>query len=400
MKKVLFFAAGAVLALAACDNVGSLTKNGMKAYEEGKYEEAIKDFNKAIEKDPQKSAEAARMLGIIYSDTVAGVKNDKQALEYFTKAAELGDSIAMYQVAYASDNGIGTLQDQDKAVKYYTMSADAGYPQAQAVAGWLYMRGYKGATKDEKKGAEYAKAASEAGNADGMAYLGFAYEQGLGGVEKNETKAAELYSQSAEAGSPDGKALLGKAYAFGELGLIPNVTKAEELIKSSIAAGSSLGMRYMGHLYSNNKIISNDGNGNSLNAINWYRKAAEAGNVDAMRNLAYNLADLYTWDKEKQAESVQWYQRAANQGDAASMCNLGWMYENGKGVTKSMEKAFEWYTKSAEAGDEVGQCNLANFYEYGKGTPVNKAKAIEWYKKAAEQGDEDAKRKLKSLGVK
>lgn len=398
MKRFILAIIAIAAIFVACDNVGSLTKKGVEAYNEGNYEKAIEYFNKAIEKDSQMAGEANRMLGIIYADTVAGVQDSKKAFDYFTTATELGDSVGIYMLAKAYDNGEGTVQNLEKAGQYYIQAADAGYPQAQAEAGWLLLRGYKGITTDEAKAVKYLTDAVEAGNPDAMAYLAWAYENGSS-VEKDESKALDLYSQSAEAGSADGKALLGLTYAYGYLGVTPNTTKGIELIKAAIEDNSSLGMRYMGHLYSDNKISYNDVDGYNGDAIYWYRKAAEAGNVDAMENLAYELSDNYSWDKEKQAEAVQWYQRAADQGNASAMVNLGWMYEYGKGVSKSMDKAFEWYLKSAEAGNQVGQCNVAWCYEYGNGTAKNREKAIEWYKKSAEQGYERAQKALKRLGV-
>lgn len=397
MKKLIFAALGAATMLVACDNAASLTKKGVEAYNEKKYDEAIEYFNKAIEKDPQMAGEANRMLGIISADTVGGGKDAKKAFDYFTAATELGDSVAIYLLGKAYDNGEGTVQNLEKAARYYIQAAEAGYPQAQADAGWLYIRGYKGVAKDEAKAVKYLKDAVDAGNADAMAYLGFAYEEGKG-IDKDEAKALELYSQSAEAGSSEGKALLGYAYAYGNLGVIPNTTKGTELVREAAYANSSLGMRYMGHLYSDDKIPNSGGN-KIQSAINWYRKAAEAGNVDAMSNLGYELMDKYQWDKDKQEEAIQWFQRAADQGNTVAMGNLGWMYEHGRGVSKSMEKAFEWYLKSAEGGNDVGQYDVALCYEYGRGTAKNREKAIEWHKKSAEQGYEDAKKALKRLGV-
>lgn len=399
MKKLLFTALAIAFILVACDNVDSLTKKGMKAYDEGKYEEAIEYFSKAIEKDPQKAGEANRMLGILYSDTLGGVKDAKKAFEYFTASAELGDSVGIYFLGKAYDKGEGTVQNFEKAAQYFTQAADAGYPQAQAEAGLLYLRGYKGVTKDIQKGVKYLTDAAGAGNLDGMAYLGWAYENGWD-VDMDKAKALELYSQSAEGGSPDGKALLGYAYAYGDLGLVPNITKGVELVRAAVDENSILGMQYMGHLYSDQKITSNDEAGYDGDAIYWFRRAAEAGNVDAMVDLAYKLSQLYKWDDDKLAEAIQWYQRAADQGNGYAMNRLGLMYSKGEGVKQSKDKAFEWYLKAAEAGNAAGQYNAGLFYEDGTGTSKNREKAIEWYKKSAEQGYESAQKALKRLGIK
>ena len=50
---------------------------------------------------------------------------------------------------------------------------------------------------------------------------------------------------------------------------------------------------------------------------------------------------------EDEAKAVEWYQKAAEAGDAIAMNNLGDYYEYGP---KDEAKAMEWYRKAAEAG--------------------------------------------------
>ena len=53
---------------------------------------------------------------------------------------------------------------------------------------------------------------------------------------------------------------------------------------------------------------------------------------------------------EDKAKAVQWYRKAAEAGDARAMYNLGYAYEYGQGgLTKDEAKAVEWY-KKAKAG--------------------------------------------------
>ncbi|MDE6437328.1 MAG: sel1 repeat family protein, partial [Muribaculaceae bacterium] len=180
MKKVMYLFAAAAMTLASCDNVDTLTRKGQEAFDQKDYAKSVEYFNKAIEKDAAHAAVANRMLGIINADNLNGDGTAKQAVEYYTVATEQGDSIAKYLLGEAYDKGNGTVQNSANAVKYYTMSADAGYPQAQATAGWIYLRGYMGAAKDEEKAVKYLADASQNGNADASAYLGWAYQNGLG----------------------------------------------------------------------------------------------------------------------------------------------------------------------------------------------------------------------------
>ena len=69
-----------------------------------------------------------------------------------------------------------------------------------------------------------------------------------------------------------------------------------------------------------------------------------------------------------ETKAVEWYQKAAEAGNATAMCSLGYAYEYGKGeLTKDTYKAVEWYKKAAEAGEARAMYNLGKCYEDGKG---------------------------------
>lgn len=76
---------------------------------------------------------------------------------------------------------------------------------------------------------------------------------------------------------------------------------------------------------------------------------------------------------------------------------LGQLFEFGKGVEQSFEKAMIWYQKSAEAGNTAAQYNLGLLYEHGRGTEKNYTKAAQWYTKASEFDDPWAKTNLAFL---
>ena len=61
---------------------------------------------------------------------------------------------------------------------------------------------------------------------------------------------------------------------------------------------------------------------------------------------------------EKNAEkAVEWYTRAAEKGDGQAMRDLGECYENGYGGKKSAKKAVEWYARAAELGHATEHSN-------------------------------------------
>lgn len=56
-----------------------------------------------------------------------------------------------------------------------------------------------------------------------------------------------------------------------------------------------------------------------------------------------------------EAEAVKWYLKAAEQGDVRAQFLLGMCYEEGEGVTKGDAEAVKWYQKAAEQGHANSQ---------------------------------------------
>ena len=48
-------------------------------------------------------------------------------------------------------------------------------------------------------------------------------------------------------------------------------------------------------------------------------------------------------------EAVKWYRRAAEQNDAMAQSNLGGCYAKGQGVAKDEMEAVKWYPQSRRA---------------------------------------------------
>ena len=57
-------------------------------------------------------------------------------------------------------------------------------------------------------------------------------------------------------------------------------------------------------------------------------------------------------------QAVTWYRKAAEQGNPRAQFNLGGMYFNGDGAPKDSAQAVVWYRKAAEQGYADAQYNL------------------------------------------
>ena len=173
-----------------------------------------------------------------------------------------------------------------------------------------------------------------------------------------------------------------EAYDFSLLAPILMYRRAAEM--GDLEAMRSLGFYYE---YGKGGLTKDE-----VKAVEWYRKAAEKGNTTAMNDLGlcyeYGQGGL----TKDEAKAVTWYEKAAEAGNAKAMCNLGFCYKNGNGgLTEDEAKAGEWYRKAAEKGDTTAMYRLGICYECGQGgLTQDEAKAGEWYRKMAETGDTDA----------
>lgn len=117
-------------------------------------------------------------------------------------------------------------------------------------------------------------------------------------------------------------------------------------------------------------------------AVAWWRKAADQGNVDAMSNLAATLVET------DPAEAVTWLTRAAGHGHDLAMHNLGYLaYQRG-----AIDEALEWYLKAAQRGYTSSMYNYATLV-----LKTDFDEADRWLTRAARLGDVGAMRKLATI---
>lgn len=133
------------------------------------------------------------------------------------------------------------------------------------------------------------------------------------------------------------------------------------------------------YLYGEGKKFENSKN--YLQAIEYYKQAAEHDHVDALTSLGY-LYDMGYGVAQDYKLAVGYYQKAADLNSARAMNNLGACYADGTGVEQNYDIAMKWYKKAAELGNSFSCKNIGSMYYYGNGVEKDYIKAFEWYKKA------------------
>ena len=153
-----------------------------------------------------------------------------------------------------------------------------------------------------------------------------------------------------------------------------------------------------------------------VEAVKWYRKAAEQGHAGAQKKLAKVKAQsdkgpsketpkASTPDGPFQkgnvaaqrgdfATALKEWKPLAEQGNVHAQYSLGLMYARGAGVPQNNKTAIKWYKLAAEQGYADAQYNLGIMYAMAQGTRWDNTRAHMWWNIAASQGHKSARNNL------
>lgn len=226
------------------------------------------------------NVEAIEKLANAYACGKYGLKEDSiTAIEWYTKAAEMGYAEIQYKLGNIYANGEGIEQDSTKAIEWYTKAADCGNTDGQYILAIYYYEG-KWVKQNYAKAVElFQNVAAKWDNSSAQFYLGFCYANGYG-VEQDSTLAIEWYRKAVKNGDSGAMNNLGFCYQYGK-GVHQNMAKAVELYKMAADKGEIIAQRNLGLCYENGEGVEQD----TEKAIEWYKKAADQGDEPAKSNL-------------------------------------------------------------------------------------------------------------------
>jgi len=188
--------------------------------------------------------------------------------------------------------------------------------------------------------------------------------------------------------------------------------------------GSVVSERLLAGLYDRSQVPGHD-----AEAVTWYRKAADAGDMASLLRLGQLLHlgkgvpqnELDATAKIRQAaeadyqpawsvladrfenglgvrrsdkEAYFWWRRAAERGEIPAQAKVGDMYLRGKGIDKDDTESVRWFRGAAEKGNKDGQYGLGMAYLRGKGVERSDSLGYLWLKKAADQGHAEAQKEV------
>jgi clan AA aspartic protease (TIGR02281 family) len=90
-------------------------------------------------------------------------------------------------------------------------------------------------------------------------------------------------------------------------------------------------------------------------------------------------AALYGFNVPKDyLQAMQWFRKAADQGNAEALNSIGRLYMKGEGVPQDYAQAMRWYRKAADQGFTEARDNIGYLYAHGLGVPQDCALATKW----------------------
>ena len=131
--------------------------------------------------------------------------------------------------------------------------------------------------------------------------------------------------------------------------------------------------------------------GDYVKARKLYLKLAEHGNAEE----AHTVAEMYEQGKGGPVDGVQalrWYRVAAEAGDPASQDYLGVAYYQGlSGLAQNYPEAFHWIRSAAMQKWQHAQFNLGVLYAEGRGVAQDQVEAQKWFILAGDAGTRNRK---------
>ncbi|KAL3649790.1 hypothetical protein CASFOL_006193 [Castilleja foliolosa] len=171
----------------------------------------------------------------------------------------------------------------------------------------------------------------------------------------------------------------GKRFKHGRGGVKANLSKALDSFLEGAALGSTLAMVDAGLLYWEM--------GDKDEAVVWYNKAAEFGDVAGQCNLAIAILQAV---RPNYKEAIELLYKASVAGHARAQYQLALCLHQGRGVEKNLQQAARWYQRAAVGGYARAMYNTSLCYTLGKGLWQSYSLGKKWMARAADCGHSKA----------
>lgn len=404
----------------------------------------LQDYPKAMEYYQRACEEgypyAFYSLGFMYLKGQGTAPDKEKAMEYLSQAAAMGNESAFQLLnridheeeeeeekdidpfarqAYADAQQALEAKETERYVNLLIQAANLGYTQAMNDLGDLYFNGEL-VPKEMAKSYNYFLKASQNGSGYGSYSCGFILMRGSSDVPRDIEKSLSMfqlaveqnykaatrdlaryyYSENTEEGhrkaldyflqyteyrpkDPDALLHIGLIYETG-IGVPKNIDLARKYYERA-AEEDETGMAY--NFLGGTFMVAEETESNERKAVEYFQKAIELGNADAMIRICFYLHNGRGGLKPNIHKEIELLTNASKQGYHDATYRLGRLYEEGEsGIARNMELAIKYFQQAADNGVLAAINKIGELYLFGEVIPANLSKAIAYFNSASEKG--------------
>lgn len=370
----------------------------------------------------QNDRRALNNLGYMLANGQGREVDASAAHRYYLESAYCGMPMAMYNVAQNFRLGRGVDEpDWKTAVGWYELYLKA-YPRygpAWNNLGRMLSRGGHGIEADPLAAFDCFVRADVFGDANGAYNLGRRFRDGVGGLPVNRSRAEDAFVRAANRGHSNGWKAAGDLYFYPRRSLLPErAEKARHYYDLAVKTGSFEALdelayllrfgpdnvrdldsaipllkrcaeeqasrwanRVLGECYEKGLGVEID----PMMAIDHYRNGAELGDGICALRLGAALVRGNHVGRDFE-EARKWLELALEERQIEAVDDLGFLYENGKGVERDLERAAEYYRIGVEQGFSYSLVSLGLFHLRGLIENANPQHGVSLIERAANRG--------------
>ena len=279
------------------------------------------------------SRDAQFFLANAYGNGLCGLPVDHdKSFNLYVQASKQNHPAAAYRTAVCCEIGAGTKRDYGRAMQFYRKAATLGDVSAMYKMGMILLNGLLNQQKNAREAISWLKhaaAKADEANPHALHQLGLCYEKsGIPSVIPDEAYARDLFLRAAQLGYVPSQFKMGHCYEHGELQCPVDPHRSIAWYTRAAEQGDPDSELALSGWY----LTGVEGllRQSDTEAYLWARKAADQGFAKAEYAVGY-YSEMGIGVRQDLEEARRWYMRAASQGNKSAMQRINEIKRLGTG---------------------------------------------------------------------